>query len=130
MGDFYFYLLNYDHHTETRDYVDTMFSNTCLPLITKPTRITPTSATLIDNIYSNNLPGEYTHMQGIIYTDISDHLPVFLLTKLNNNTKDETITEARLYSDHTIATFRCIVDKIFWVMFMHVRIPKKATRCS
>ena len=115
MGDFNINLLNYDLHTETHDYVDTIFSNVFLPLITKPTRITPTSATLIDNIYSNNLPGEYTQMQGMIYTDISDHLPIFLLTKLNNNTKDDTITETRLYNDHTIATFR-------WIL-------KKATRC-
>ena len=67
MGDFNINLLNYDHHTETRDYVDTMFSNTCLPVSTKSTRITPTSATLINNIYSNDLLGEYTKMQGIIY---------------------------------------------------------------
>ena len=53
-------------------------------------------------------------MHGIIYTDKSDHLPIFLLTKLNNNTKDDTITETRLYNDHTIATFRYIVDNIFW----------------
>ena len=53
-------------------------------------------------------------MQGIIYTDISDHLPIFLLTKLNNNTKDDTIIKTRLYNDQTIATFRCSVDKIVW----------------
>ena len=110
MGDFNINLLNYDHHAETRNYVDTMYSNAFLPLITKPTRITPTSATLIDNIYSNHIPGENTQMQGIIYTDISDHLPIFLLTKLNNNTKDDTIIKTRLY----IATFRCSVDKIVW----------------
>ena len=95
MGDFNINLLNYYHHIETRDYVDAMFSNAFLPLITKPTRITPTSATLIDNIYSNDILGESTQMQGIIYTYISDHLPIFILTKLNNNTKDDTITEIR-----------------------------------
>ena len=49
-----------------------------------------------------------------MHTYISDHLPIFMLTKLNNNTKDDTIIETRLYNDHTIATFRCIVDQIFW----------------
>ena len=83
MGDFNINLLNYYHHAETRDYVDTMYSNAFLPLITKSTRITPTSATLIDNIYSTNIPGENTQMQGIIYTDISDHLSIFMQ---NNNT--------------------------------------------
>ena len=90
-----------------------MYSNAFLPQITKPTRIIPTSATLIDNIYSNNILGENTQMQGIIYTDISDHLPIFLLTKLNNNnTKDDTIIKTRLYYDQTIAIFICSVDKI------------------
>ena len=55
MGDFNINLLNYDQHTDTRDYVDKMFSNAFLPLITKPTRITPISATSLDNIYSNDI---------------------------------------------------------------------------
>ena len=50
MGDFNINLLNCDHHMETHDYVDTMFSNSLIPQITKPTRITPTTATIIDSI--------------------------------------------------------------------------------
>ena len=34
MGDFNINLLNYDHHMETHDYVDTMFSNSLIPQIT------------------------------------------------------------------------------------------------
>ena len=37
MGDFKINFLNYDHHAETRDYVDTMYSNAFFPLITKST---------------------------------------------------------------------------------------------
>ena len=48
MGDFNINLLNYDHHMETHDYVAAVFSNCLIPQITKPTRITPTTATLID----------------------------------------------------------------------------------
>ena len=67
MGDFNINLLNYDHHMETHDYVDAMFSNCLIPQITKPTRITPTTATLIDNSYSNDILGEYNQLQGILY---------------------------------------------------------------
>ena len=67
MGDFNINLLNYDHHMETHDYVDTMFSNSLIPQITKPTRITPTTATLIDNIYSNDILSEYNQLHGIFY---------------------------------------------------------------
>ena len=58
MGDFNINLLNYDHHMETHDYVDAMFSNSLIPQITNPTRITATTTTLIDNIYSNAILGE------------------------------------------------------------------------
>ena len=53
-------------------------------------------------------------MQEIIYTDIFDHLPIILLTKLNSNTKDDTIIKTRLFNDQTTATFRYSVDKIVW----------------
>jgi hypothetical protein len=39
-----------------------------------PTRITATSATLIDNIFFNSIA--YLFETAIIYSDISDHLPV------------------------------------------------------
>ena len=68
-----------------------MFSNACIPLICRPTRITPTTATLIDNIYSNDLTGNENQINGISYADISDHLPIFVLTK---RIRDDTQTES------------------------------------
>ena len=67
MDDFNINLLNYDHHMETHDYVDTIFSNSLIPQITKPTRITPTTPTLIFNIYSNDILSEYNQLHGILY---------------------------------------------------------------
>ena len=59
-----------------------------IPSITKPTRITPTSATLIDNIYvRHNCPSIFS---GIIPYNISDHFPVFCFTRrLKHNTKNK-----------------------------------------
>ena len=56
-----------------------LVSSGCLPLIKYPTRISSSSATLIDHIYTNNA----THVTTtyILYEDISDHLPVMLLLK-------------------------------------------------
>ena len=48
-----------------------------IPTITKPTRITYTSATLIDNIYVRDTT-PFVH-SGILFSDISDHLPIFCL---------------------------------------------------
>ena len=47
-----------------------------LPLITKPTRITYHTSTLIDDIYTNT--PEKVIKSGICLADISDHLPIFL----------------------------------------------------
>ena len=54
--------------------------------INNPTRISSTSKTLIDNIFSNVINTEFTN--GIFYYDISDHLPVFTINNsfFQNNT--------------------------------------------
>ena len=49
-----------------------------IPTITKPTRITHTSATLIDNIYVRHTT--ILFYSGILYSDISDHLPICCIT--------------------------------------------------
>jgi len=48
-----------------------------IPMITKPTRITHTSATLIDNIYVRHTT-PFVHYV-ILFSDISDHLPILCL---------------------------------------------------
>ena len=58
-----------------------MYSMSFIPLITRPTRITCTSATCIDNICCNILLNNNTHVNGVLYTDISDHLPVFTISE-------------------------------------------------
>jgi len=53
------------------------FSHSFYPVINKPTRITETTATLIDNILTN-FDSTYKLSPFIFCSDISDHLPVFL----------------------------------------------------
>ena len=48
-----------------------------IPYITKPTRITSTTATLIDHLYFNHTHTEYD--SGIIITDMTDHFGIFHL---------------------------------------------------
>ena len=63
-GDFNIDLLKYEDHELTRTFVDTLFSLGLFPLITKPTRITDISETLIDNIFTNQLDIE--HQSGLL----------------------------------------------------------------
>ena len=74
-----------------------MFSNFLLPQIMKPTRITLTTTTVIDNIYSNGILGGHSQLYGILYSDISDHLPIFILTTLINDKQNNVAVETRKY---------------------------------
>ena len=56
----------------------TLFS--MLPSIYKPTRITTTTATCIDNILTNN---ENIIKSTILVNDTSDHMPTILSTNLD-----------------------------------------------
>jgi hypothetical protein len=49
------------------------------PLITLPTRITAHTATVIDNIFTNN--SDNHSLNGLFPSDISDHLPIFCVSK-------------------------------------------------
>ena len=92
MGDFNIHLLNEDVHTLTNDFLNIMSSYSLDPSIKKPTRKLPTSATLIDNIFTNS---NSFQTSGIIIADVSDHLSVFITTdlKLNRNETDQIETE-------------------------------------
>ena len=78
MGDYNIDLLNTAQHTSSR-FLNVLSSSTLYPHIDKPTRIcnTTLSETLIDNIFSNIIDRKCNN--GILYSDISDHLPIFAI---------------------------------------------------
>ena len=82
MGDFNLNSLNYDSHTPTFDFMNILFSNNFLPYITRPTRISNNSATIIDNMFTNLTNSKIT--SGNILTHISDHFPQFLILENAN----------------------------------------------
>ena len=53
LGDFNVNLLNYNEHNQTNEFLNSLASNSFVPLILQPNRITSHSNTLIDNIFSN-----------------------------------------------------------------------------
>ena len=76
MGYFNLDLLRYNDHVPTQELIDSLFSYAFFPLISKPTRLTSYSATLIDNIFTNFTLSQNV-LNGIVLNDLSDHLPVF-----------------------------------------------------
>ena len=75
-GDFNINLLKLNEKQVYANYFDMLTTNSLLPNITHPTRITRTSATLIDNIFSNTL-GDNVKSGIITNRLISDHQIIF-----------------------------------------------------
>ena len=88
-------LLKSDTHTKTNEYLESLFTLGFSPVITLPTRLTSSSATLIDHIYTNKLQSTNS---GIIITDVADHIGVFHITKENKVTKPNSTKQARYFS--------------------------------
>ena len=58
MGDFNINLLRYNEDHNSTDFLDQIYSCSLIPRITSPTRVTPRSKTLIDNIFSTDTANE------------------------------------------------------------------------
>ena len=104
-GDFNIDLLN----AESSSFINSLNSYFLIPLISKPTRITDTSQSLIDNIFVN-LPS-LCH-SGIIFSDISDHLPIFIICKdlFENPIISEEYIKYRLMNDDNISDICAILE--------------------
>ena len=75
MDDYNLDLLRHEQHAITREFFELMFSHLLYPMITKPTRITSITTSLIDNIFANNVT--CLSVNRLIVNDLSDRLPNF-----------------------------------------------------
>ena len=96
--DFNTDILKYDSNCDSATFLDNMYENLLLPYITSPTRVTPRSQTLTDNIFSNIIAEDI--ISGNIMTTISDHYIQFVLFK--NQIKSKTNIK-RLILQETIS---------------------------
>ena len=78
-------------HLGTNDFIHSNLDMGMIPTITKPTRMTKSSATLIDNIIvSENLCGSYH--SNVLINDMSDHMPTICILSSLKTTKKEPVT--------------------------------------
>ena len=110
LGDFNINLLSNNDHVN--NFSNLLFSYMFFPVINKPTRVTETSATLIDNIWTNDV--NY-HCSGILYSNISDHFPVFSTFSLPVISQNSQITIIkRIINDAYINTFLKELNTYKW----------------
>ena len=87
--------LKSNKHQATNDFIQNNLDFGLIPTVTRPTRITSSSVTLIDNIIvSQNLCGVYT--SNILINDTSDHLPtICVLNSLISAKKELVVIKSR-----------------------------------
>jgi len=110
MGDYNLDLLKYETHEL---FLNDLLSHSFLPTIYYPTRITDTTATLIDNIFINGVNNKFD--SAIVYSDVSDHLLVVIHYSLelsrNVVTKDQT---RRIFDTKSIKSFKVALSNTNW----------------
>ena len=105
-GDLNYNLLDCEN-TNVNDLIDIMYENSFYPTITTPTRITCTSATVIDHVWTNMLPLNRKITTAIMVDCVADHLPVVLCAQVNCKIyqDNQAINRRRNYSNQNILNF-------------------------
>jgi len=116
MGDINIDLMKFDNNPVHNDYTTMLFSNNFMSYITFPTRITPYSATLIDHIFIRAPNKNMEIISGILFADISDHLPCFVSYKLNEISLESQTNRprVRLFGDKQSKAFAESMNNFNW----------------
>ena len=107
-------LLKSSEHKRTQHFLNSLLDKELFPTITRPTRITHQSATLIDNIFvSSNLHKKYE--SAIIINDMSDHLPTLTMLRQTKLKNDTSLTfESRNLNEMNLKSINAELKQINW----------------
>ena len=93
-------MLKICHGGAALDFFNTLASAGFLPVISKVTRVQDSSASLIDNIFVNNI--SLIQQNGIIIDDTSDHFPIFATLGIGSGMKRKgDVRESKYIFDYT-----------------------------
>ena len=124
VGDFNQDLIQYEHDINCQNLVDYTTNHGFVQIVSRPTRITDHSATLIDHVYTNNL--DSTISCNILTCDISDHLAIHTRISLgsssinsmrnirNSRTNDTEQTQTRVFNEANNAKFKQLIEDETW----------------
>ena len=116
VGDYNINLLHFDTDSHSQNLINLTTRNGFSQIISRPTRITDHSATLIDHIYTNQVHNIVSC--GIITYDISDHLGTFTTIALHENLnymhRANQNTRHEHFSDENFTKFQNLIDSENW----------------
>ena len=107
-------IMKHEVHTVTNEFIEHNLDKGLLPSITKPTRVTRNTATLIDNImvgrkYQSNFGSQ------IILSDLSDHFPCMLNIKnINLFSKKHATVKTRGLNPPKIEEIKMKLCQVDW----------------
>ena len=121
MGDLNYNLLdNEDIHVSSC--VDTIFDSGYYPLINIPTRITDTTGTVLDHIWTNIM--DKPVKSAVLVDRIADHQPVYMNLAIDKSSSNEYVfVEKRCFSEKSIQNFNSSLCK----MNIHEILQQKCT---
>ena len=111
-GDFNIDLLKIESHKHTAEYVNSLFSQGCLQLMTIPTRCIHNSSTLIDHIITNVNSPYYTC--GALTSRVSDHFPIFCFLDSKKPGNVHRFVKSKNMSPEAIQKFKTNMQNIHW----------------
>ena len=106
--------LKFERHANTANFLNLNLESGLLPTVTKPSRITHNTATLIDNIYvkSHHM---YRSKSILLTTDISDHLPCLLLIDCECHVKKQPLEfQCRKLSEEALLNIKTYLVQNDW----------------
>ena len=120
-----------ENHKNVEDLLSLFLTSGLIPTITKPTRITHSTATLIDNIYISTKFGPKIN-SGILCEDISDHLPVITcIGKRKTKFKNAPLTlKKRDITENSISNIANALKIRDWNYLEHLDINEAYSKFS
>ena len=125
-GDFNIDLLNPNKHKMTEEFINALYSLSLYPRITRPIRITSHCATLIYNVFTNDI--DNNTVSGLLINYISDHLPVFTVYGSNykKNKQSNNLNHRRVTTEESREALKNYLIAQNWGLVYKEKDIKKA----
>jgi hypothetical protein len=126
-GDYNLDLLKHDSHPLTTTFLDTNLARSLLPIFNKPTRVTTSTATIIDNVFTNIMDPDES-LAFILPVDISDHFPLcyFCSKEANSTPAQPAPTMKRDLSRKNMHIFKDKINNHDWSSILDSRSAQEA----
>ena len=116
-------------HAPTSEFLGGLTSRGFYPLVSLPKRITDTTATLIDNIFTNNVDCQIA--SGLVMADISDHLPIYAFVGGAGSAREEEagcLGRRRLVNQERVRAFARKLVEWDWRALRSMNAKENASR--